>query len=371
MSSLETVKNNLVLVANLLIDKELHYVRSLITTELDDLSTLLVLLHGTVAGKVLLEGLANALNIKVVGKTGDGRDTFPAISLLDADVNLFGGGLASLVLGRILEGIEGIELHISAVKLRECSALLQYEVSFNAQMLRLGPTLLFGRGGMRDRHGGGSIGYEPDAASLCLAFRRPPPTARILTMLSRASCFAARTAAGAATRRNLSAAPVRKEVSKAERAQLRVARRERAAAFLQSQEGGAAAAAGSDAGAASAAAAAKGASSSSGGGLMLGPRVVYGVGLGLPTVLLFWGIYDEDSPPAKFSRAIGLTAKISSVTDEFARPAREKLIPDWSQVCSLTVLGCISYMHQVQLGILCATNIIWIDVFNRHLLASP
>ena len=172
-------------------------------------------------------------------------------------------------------------------------------------------------------------------------------------MLSRASCFAARTAAGAATRRNLSAAPVRKEVSKAERAQLRAARRERAAAFLQSQEGGAAAgaagAASGEAGAASAAAA-KGASSSSGGGLMLGPRVVYGVGLGLPTVLLFWGIYDEDSPPAKFSRAIGLTAKISSVTDEFARPAREKLIPDWSQVCLLAVVGCISYMHQVQLG---------------------
>lgn len=169
------------------------------------------------------------------------------------------------------------------------------------------------------------------------------PTTRILAMLSRASCFAARTAAGAATRRNLSAAPVRKEVSKAERAQLRAARRERAAAFLQSQEGGAtagaAAAAGGEAGAASAAAAAKGASSSSGGGLMLGPRVVYGVGLGLPTVLLFWGIYDEDSPPAKFSRAIGLTAKISSVTDEFARPAREKLIPDWSQVCLLTVVG--------------------------------
>ena len=154
-------------------------------------------------------------------------------------------------------------------------------------------------------------------------------------MLSRASCVAARTAACAAARRNLSAVPVRKEVSKAERGQLRAARRERAAAFLQSQAGGgtatAAAAAGGEAGAASATAA-KGASSSSGGGLMLGPRVVYGVGLGLPTILLFWGIYDEDSPPAKFSRAIGLTSKISSVTDEFARPAREKLIPDWSQV---------------------------------------
>ena len=110
------MKNNLVLVTNLLIDKELHYVRSLVTTELDDLSTLLVLLHGTVTRKVLLEGFANALDVKVVGKTGNGGDTFPAISLLDTDVNLLGGGLASLVLGRILEGIEGIELHISAVQ---------------------------------------------------------------------------------------------------------------------------------------------------------------------------------------------------------------------------------------------------------------
>ena len=113
--SLETVKNNFVLVANLLIDKELHYVRSLVTTELDDLSTLLILLHGTVARKILLEGLANALDVKVVGKTGDGRNTFPTISLLDTDMNLLGGGLASLVLGRILEGIEGVELHTSAV----------------------------------------------------------------------------------------------------------------------------------------------------------------------------------------------------------------------------------------------------------------
>lgn len=197
------------------------------------------------------------------------------------------------------------------------------------------------------------MGYELKNRSLWLNTGASRPTTQILTMLSRASCFAARTAAGAATRRSLSAAPVRKEVSKAERAQLRAARRERAAAFLQSQEGGAAAgaagAASGEAGAASAAAA-KGASSSSGGGLMLGPRVVYGVGLGLPTVLLFWGIYDEDSPPAKFSRAIGLTAKISSVTDEFARPAREKLIPDWSQVCLLAVVGCISFMHRLQLG---------------------
>lgn len=112
------MKNNIVLVAYLLIDKELHHVRSLVATELDDLSALLVLLHGTVAREVLLEGLANALDVEVVGKTGDGRDTLSAISLLNADVHLFGGGLPSLVLGRILEGVEGIELHFIVARLR-------------------------------------------------------------------------------------------------------------------------------------------------------------------------------------------------------------------------------------------------------------
>ena len=143
--------------------------------------------------------------------------------------------------------------------------------------------------------------------------------------------------------RNLSAV-VRKEVSKAERARLRAARKERAAAFMQSQGAGSAegASASGAAAAASGSAGKAGASSSGSGGFVLGPRVVYGVGLGLPTVLLFWGIYDEDSPPAKFSRAIGLSAKISDVADEFARPAREKLIPDWSQVCSrLYAILCI------------------------------
>ena len=152
---LETVKNNIVLVANLLIDKELHYVRSLVTTKLDDLSTLLVLLHGTVTRKVLLEGFANALDVKVVGKTGNGGDTFSAVSLLDTDVNLLGGGLASLVLGRILEGIEGIELHISAVQLRK-SVFCRCGMSFTMQMLvwDAAMAVAFGRGGAKQREMG-------------------------------------------------------------------------------------------------------------------------------------------------------------------------------------------------------------------------
>ena len=125
-----------------------------------------------------------------------------------------------------------------------------------------------------------------------------------------------------ATRRNLSV-PARREVSKAERAELRAVRRERSAALVQAEGGGGTTASGGGASA----------SGSGGGNTMLGPRVVYGVGVGVPTALLFWGIYDEDSPPAKLSRAAGLTSKITDFTDEFAKPAREKLLPDWHQVC--------------------------------------
>jgi len=61
-------------------------------------------------------------------------------------------------------------------------------------------------------------------------------------------------------------------------------------------------------------------------------RVVYGAGVGVPTLLLAWGLYDDESPPAKFAELVGLTAKIRGVADEFARPNRAKLIPDWSEI---------------------------------------
>jgi len=48
----------------------------------------------------------------------------------------------------------------------------------------------------------------------------------------------------------------------------------------------------------------------------------------LPTAFIGWGIADEESPPAKLSRMIGLTDKI----EEFSKPARVKLLPDWSQI---------------------------------------
>ena len=115
-------------------------------------------------------------------------------------------------------------------------------------------------------------------------------------------------------------ASVRRQVSKEERVALRAARRERAAQMLQqgaeSSEGGTAVA--------SAAAV--------GGKQMLSSRWIWYLGMGIPSVLLVWGLNDENSPPAKVSEFIGLTALITSYTDQIAKPTHEKLLPDWSQV---------------------------------------
>ena len=67
------------------------------------------------------------------------------------------------------------------------------------------------------------------------------------------------------------------------------------------------------------------------------PRVVFGLGLGIPTFLLGWGIFDDSSPPAKFARMIGLTDTIENFAEDFNRPSRPKLIPDWAHV-SLVVI---------------------------------
>lgn len=55
-------------------------------------------------------------------------------------------------------------------------------------------------------------------------------------------------------------------------------------------------------------------------------------GFGVPTALIAWGIYDAESPPAQLAKFIGLTGLIHSFSDEYAKPARPKLLPDWSQM---------------------------------------
>jgi hypothetical protein len=56
--------------------------------------------------------------------------------------------------------------------------------------------------------------------------------------------------------------------------------------------------------------------------------------VGVPSAILIWGFSDENSPPAQFSRMVGLTDFIGRYTEEIARPSHTKLLPDWSQVRS-------------------------------------
>jgi hypothetical protein len=121
------------------------------------------------------------------------------------------------------------------------------------------------------------------------------------------------------------AAQVRQTVTKEERAALRAARRERAAEMLQKEKQGA--------GVAGEASATGGAGSST--KQFLASRYIWYLSVGVPSVLLAWGLSDENSPPAKFSQLIGLSGLIESFTDEIAKPSHNKLLPDWSQVRSL------------------------------------
>ena len=81
---------------------------SLVSRKLNDFPYFLVLLDGTVATEILLECLANSLNVEIVGQAGDSRDTLASVSLLDTDVNLF-FGVSSGVVSGVLKGVCKIE----------------------------------------------------------------------------------------------------------------------------------------------------------------------------------------------------------------------------------------------------------------------
>ena len=118
----------------------------------------------------------------------------------------------------------------------------------------------------------------------------------------------------------------RKVVSKEERAALRAARKERATQAMQQEKGGAASS--STVAETSTAANAR---------AYWVTRLGwwwYAGGLLVPTALTIWAMNDEDSPPAQFSKMIGFTDLITSFTDDYAKPAHAKLLPDWSQVCT-------------------------------------
>jgi import inner membrane translocase subunit TIM50 len=116
----------------------------------------------------------------------------------------------------------------------------------------------------------------------------------------------------------------RQAVTKEERAARRAARKERANAFISMGTGG------HVEGKAGQTATASGGTSAH---HMSGPmfdatRFGWYAAVLIPTALIGWGIVDDESPPAKLSKMIGLTDKI----EEFAKPARTKLLPDWNQI---------------------------------------
>ena len=134
--------------------------------------------------------------------------------------------------------------------------------------------------------------------------------------------FAARSQLSRSIRRFSDAAvkPVRKPVSMEERAANRAARKERASRLIAQARGTPV----QDASGATAVPAA--------GRSVVATRWMWRLGVAVPAGLLIWGYNDENSPPAKLSDAIGLTDWISSYTNQFAQPAHDKLLPDWSEV---------------------------------------
>lgn len=122
-----------------------------------------------------------------------------------------------------------------------------------------------------------------------------------------------------AQRRGFSAV-VRKNITLQERAALRAARRERANKFVQEAKG-------IESGSVGTASSTK----------VLTSKYTWYAAIGIPSVLLAWGLSDENSPPAQFSKLIGLTDLIEQLSDSYAKPAHAKLLPDWSQVRILVV----------------------------------
>jgi len=127
---------------------------------------------------------------------------------------------------------------------------------------------------------------------------------------------------GSTTTTTKAQVPKRKIVSPAEREALRAARRDQGTqALAQAQAGSGISTA--------AAAASKTTGKSS---TPVDPRLFWGLGLGVPTILLGWGIADEDSPPANFARMIRLTDVIDNAALDFKKPSRESLLPDWGMM---------------------------------------
>ena len=127
-----------------------------------------------------------------------------------------------------------------------------------------------------------------------------------------------------AQRRGFSAV-VRKNISVEERAALRAARRERANQLIQETTG-----------------AETGTTGTASSTKVLTSKYTWYAAVGIPSAILAWGLSDENSPPARLSKQIGLTGLIEDLADTYTKPAHSKLLPAWSQVRTF-VLNVVSF----------------------------
>lgn len=57
-------------------------------------------------------------------------------------------------------------------------------------------------------------------------------------------------------------------------------------------------------------------------------RVIFGLGLGVPTLIVAWGVIDPNSPPAKLASLLGF----DELVDSFAKPNDDKLLPSFDEM---------------------------------------
>ena len=80
------MNNDILLTVNLLSDKEVANVVSLISLKLNNLSVLLIIHNSTVASEALLPGLQDQLQVQVSSQSLNSGDTFTTISLLNTNM---------------------------------------------------------------------------------------------------------------------------------------------------------------------------------------------------------------------------------------------------------------------------------------------
>lgn len=151
---------------------------------------------------------------------------------------------------------------------------------------------------------------------------------RAATATSNNSTYCKKSSISSSFKRNLSSSSskekptvIHKKVSPEQRATLRQVRKERSIA--QSQQAQSQQSQSSSSSASSSSSPKSGSSSKP-----FNPNVVYGLGLAIPTLILAWGVYDHESPPAKFASFLGF----DEVFDSFAKPTYDKLLPNWNDV---------------------------------------